>query len=589
MGGDEAGSGDVRVVRLRSVETLSEAGSNEDTVSVLGNRGDAPSAPSENASSDDESDGHKSDTASDCSGDKKDDGEKSGNDKVQQIGEKKTSLITRIGHLVAKAVVTSARTAVATVGGGYVLGKVLDKTVPDEVCVPVLVHGGGALSRELLQKCPSLFGTYVPPNWCVNPHAQTLIGFTRMFTLFLNYDRQMVRCEDGGQVALDWLVSSRFGNKTGGDTKSHGMFAPQSKRTAAPPSENGQPVSADTIPDASTLPLDAPVFIMLHGINGGSHEGPSKWAVATAASRGWRCVALNLRGCGGAELSSPKVYCAVSSADVRAAVDACHLLYPAAPILLSAYSLGTYVVGTYLAEEDSKPGGAARRNVVGAVLTSCPMEPHSSYAGLSDPSIPTGLMYNGMIAAKLREYFFKHETAVTEHPEVDAKLLNIAAMRTVVDFEKAVICITHGFKDVDEYYAYFSPGRIIPSIRTPTLYVVATDDPFLGDLSSVEHSIKESQFVSLAHVARGGHVAFLEKGVGVFGQCWTDKVTGEFLQGVLEPRSELATQAANAAGPPKTIIARNHGDASKRIVARTSFACAADDDDDDSGAIDAKL
>ena len=153
-GGDEAGSGDVRVVRLRSVETLSEAGSNEDTVSVLGNRGDAPSAPSENASSDDESDGHKSDTASDCSGDKKDDGEKSGNDKVQQIGEKKTSLITRIGHLVAKAVVTSARTAVATVGGGYVLGKVLDKTVPDEVCVPVLVHGGGALSRELLQKCP---------------------------------------------------------------------------------------------------------------------------------------------------------------------------------------------------------------------------------------------------------------------------------------------------------------------------------------------------------------------------------------------------------------------------------------------------
>ena len=489
----------------------------------------------------------------------------------------------------------------------------------------------------------SLFGTYVPPNWCVNPHAQTLIGFTRMFTLFLNYDRQMVRCEDGGQVALDWLVSSRFGNKTGGDTKSHGMFAPQSKRTAAPPSENGQPVSADTIPDASTLPLDAPVFIMLHGINGGSHEGPSKWAVATAASRGWRCVALNLRGCGGAELSSPKVYCAVSSADVRAAVDACHLLYPAAPILLSAYSLGTYVVGTYLAEEvrpsglsqiqahcfkplfeyssvryyvhhkcpvfpystltladsrltlfflhrkDSKPGGAARRNVVGAVLTSCPMEPHSSYAGLSDPSIPTGLMYNGMIAAKLREYFFKHETAVTEHPEVDAKLLNIAAMRTVVDFEKAVICITHGFKDVDEYYAYFSPGRIIPSIRTPTLYVIATDDPFLGDLSSVEHSIKESQFVSLAHVARGGHVAFLEKGVGVFGQCWTDKVTGEFLQGVLEPRSELATQAANAAGPPKTIIARNHGDASKRIVARTSFACAADDDDDDSGAIDAKL
>ena len=84
-----------------------------------------------------------------------------------------------------------------------------------------------------------------------------------------------------------------------------------------------------------------------------------------------RCVALNLRGCGGAAPASPKVYCAASSSDVRAAVDACHALYPAARILLSAYSLGTYIVGTYLAEEDCKPGGAARRaGVAGAVLTS---------------------------------------------------------------------------------------------------------------------------------------------------------------------------------------------------------------------------
>ena len=292
-------------------------------------------------------------------------------------------------------------------------------------------------------------------------------------------------------------------------------------------------------------------------------------------------MALNLRGCGGAELASPKVYCAASSSDVRAAVDACHALYPSAPILLSAYSLGTYIVGTYLAEEDCKPGGAARRNVAGAVLTSCPMEPHSSYAGLSDPDVPSGLMYNGAIAAKLREYFFKHSEAIHEHPEVDAEALNIAAMRTVEDFEKAIIVTTHGFKDVNEYYDYFSPGRIVPAIRTPTLYVVARDDPFLGRMEDIEHAIRGSKHVALAHVARGGHVAFLQKGVGIFGQCWADVVTGEFLRATLDPRSDAAEAAARSAGAPETVIARDIPDVSqRRIVARTSIAEVMDEDDD---------
>ena len=161
------------------------------------------------------------------------------------------------------------------------------------------------------------------------------------------------------------------------------------------------------------------------------------------------------------------------------------------------------------------------------------------------------------------------------------KALNIAAMRTVADFEKAIIVTTHGFKDVDEYYDYFSPGRIVPAIRTPTLYVVARDDPFLGRMEDIEHAIRGSKHVALAHVARGGHVAFLQKGVGIFGQCWTDVVTGEFLRAALDPRSDAAEAAARSAGVPKTVIARDIPDiGQRRIVARTSIAEVIDEDDD---------
>ena len=285
------------------------------------------------------------------------------------------------------------------------------------MCTSFVVHDGKALTRELLALCPSLQREYELPKWCTNTHAQTLIGYGRMFTIFLEYDRQLVRCADGGQVGLDWLVKARF--------------TPPARPPTSPEDGAHRAVVPHNIPAACDLPDDAPVFIMLHGINGGSHEGPSKWAVATGAVRGWRCVALNLRGCNGVPLSSAKVYCAASAEDVRAAVNAARVKYPSAPILLAGYSLGTYVIATYLAEENS--GG--RDPVAGAVLVSCPMDPHTSHAGLN--RVP-GLVYNGAITAELRRYYRKHADVVGH---VGGKGFSAKLIR---DFERELIVATHG-------------------------------------------------------------------------------------------------------------------------------------------------
>ena len=43
-------------------------------------------------------------------------------------------------------------------------------------CAPFVVHGGKALTRELLSRCPSLQREYELPKWCTNTRAQTLIG-----------------------------------------------------------------------------------------------------------------------------------------------------------------------------------------------------------------------------------------------------------------------------------------------------------------------------------------------------------------------------------------------------------------------------
>ena len=51
---------------------------------------------------------------------------------------------------------------------------------------------------------------YRAPAWCFNAHLQTVLGYGRMATIFLKYDRQLVECADGGQVGLDWLRRARF-------------------------------------------------------------------------------------------------------------------------------------------------------------------------------------------------------------------------------------------------------------------------------------------------------------------------------------------------------------------------------------------
>lgn len=67
-------------------------------------------------------------------------------------------------------------------------------------------------------------------------------------------------------------------------------------------------------------PADTPILLVCHGINGGSHEGYCRWACAAAASRGWRAVVLNYRGCNGLPFTAPRGYAATMTHDVFTAV-----------------------------------------------------------------------------------------------------------------------------------------------------------------------------------------------------------------------------------------------------------------------------
>lgn len=67
----------------------------------------------------------------------------------------------------------------------------------------------------------------------------------------------------------------------------------------------------------ATLPAAAAA---VNNCTGGSHEGYVKWACMAAASRGWRAVVLNMRGCNGVPITSARGYNAINTGDLHVAL-----------------------------------------------------------------------------------------------------------------------------------------------------------------------------------------------------------------------------------------------------------------------------
>jgi uncharacterized protein len=114
--------------------------------------------------------------------------------------------------------------------------------------------------------------------------------------------------------------------------------------------------------------------VIAHGLTGGSHESYVRAILAPACSPvnqgglGYRGVVVNSRGCmhtsypiqlplinqlqgAGVPITSPQLYSAGHTDDLRSALMYIAKLYPNAPLLGVGFSLGANILTRYIAEE----------------------------------------------------------------------------------------------------------------------------------------------------------------------------------------------------------------------------------------------
>jgi hypothetical protein len=313
--------------------------------------------------------------------------------------------------------------------------------------------------------------------WCANRHAQTMWGpFFRGRRL--SFRRERVTTDDGDFVDVDWL-------------------------------------------DAHASP-DAPVLLVLHGLEGSSRSHYVGGLLAGARRRRWRGAALNFRSCSGEMNRLPRLYHSGDTGDLDTVIRGVIAREPGVRIALAGVSIGGNVLLKWLGEQ----GAAAPAGVVAGVAISVPFD-LAACAQVLDRGFAK-VVYTANFMRTMRR-------KVVDKARAHPGFIDVAAAcraRTFAAYDAAVTAPLFGFADARDYWTRASSRPYLDAIARPTLLLNALDDPFVPP-DSLPKRQELSPHVRLVVTPRGGHVGFVDGRWPWRSDSWAERRALDFLGGVL--------------------------------------------------------
>jgi predicted alpha/beta-fold hydrolase len=330
-------------------------------------------------------------------------------------------------------------------------------------------------------------------------------------------------------------------------------------RQVVGPLADGGTVGLDWVEDPS-LPPDAPVVLLCHGLNGSSRDAYIKQMVHVA--RGpreqqeqeqeqqqhqhqhrqqqpggqsepgpvlprFRVVAFNMRGCGGMALTSPRGYSAADTGDLAAAIEAIEAKCPGALITAAGFSLGGNLLCKYLGEV----GAACPLAAAVSVSNPFKLDPDGPlcYDTLGDtkPTVAQRAM-SVALGLTLRHYVLSHGAAIFPHHEGLEEAARAA--RTLGEFDRNVSAPSLGYRDIDDYYSSKSSLPGMGNVGVPLLVVHALDDPLIHLEQHVfDNMAQANPHITAVTTTWGGHIGWAEGLMPLLEASWAEKLAVRFL------------------------------------------------------------
>ena len=265
---------------------------------------------------------------------------------------------------------------------------------------------------------------------------------------------------------------------------------------------------------------DAPVLVIVHGLEGSSDSNYARGIAEKAFRRGFHVIRMNQRNCGPSEELTPTLYNSAMSGDYRAILEELTSADGCEKVFFVGYSMGgnlvTKMVGEY---------GASAPRALRGICTVCPaidlaacsaaLERRENY--IYQRRFVTGLL--SRYARKRQKFPQRYDEKLNGH------------IRTVREFDEAIIAPQFGYRDADDYYQQASAMRVVANVRVPMLLITAQDDPFVPFSSFLAARINGIPCVQFVAPAHGGHCGFISKYAGAE-RFWAEQRIIEFCEGI---------------------------------------------------------
>jgi len=304
---------------------------------------------------------------------------------------------------------------------------------------------------------PVIESEFRPAWWLRQPHLQTLWPSLTRRRPRLQTQRERVELSDGDFIDLDW-----------------------------------------------SGPQDAPIVLLMHGLEGSINSPYARGIMAQLNRLGLRTCLMHFRGCSEEPNRLPIAYHSGKTDDP--ARIALHIRQKHRELFGAiGVSLGGNVLLKWLGEMGDK--SIFER----AAVMSVPFR-------LNDAALRLrrGLsrLYERHLVSSLQRSYLEKFSRLPSPLDVDVRQLS-----TFRQFDDQVTAVLHGFKGVDDYYTRCSSRQFIPAIRTPTLILHARDDPFMFPDTPPTASELPVQ-VTLELTQHGGHVGFISGSFPGLAEYW---------------------------------------------------------------------
>lgn len=297
------------------------------------------------------------------------------------------------------------------------------------------------------------------------------------------------------------------------------------RRRAAPPfarerldTPDGDFIDLDFPPLPAGAAENAPLVLLLHGLEGSARRGYAVNVYRALAARRVRAVGLNFRSCSGEPNRTARFYHSGDTEDLRFVVDYLRQRYPRTPLGVIGFSLGGNALLKYLGEE----GAAARAALRCAVAVSVPYDLAAGADALN--ATPMGRFYTGVFLKSLVAKADAKAALIVDQCDLE----KIRAARSFRDFDDAATAPLHGFNGAADYYVRSSSKQYLAHVRVPTLLLHAHDDPFLPATAFPRAAVAANPFLSAVVTRGGGHVGFIS-GPPWRPRFWAEETAAEWL------------------------------------------------------------